>query len=171
MKPRLLAVWKYQGKTSSCNLMLWKGVWILSLLYYESGEVLEQLPREAVDAPSIPGGVQGQVGWGPGQPDLVNGEVGGPAWQGGGDLGSLRSLPARAILWFCDLIRENRLKWVKEEFNMMFCFHFQCPFSVLCWFLLVVVYVCEQRCWGSVPYHHARGAGIPTWERGLTMGN
>jgi len=26
-------------------------------------EVLEQLPREAVDAPSIPGGVQGQGGW------------------------------------------------------------------------------------------------------------
>jgi len=25
-----------------------------------------RLPREAVDAPSIPGGVQGQVGWGPG---------------------------------------------------------------------------------------------------------
>ena len=32
------------------------------VLYSESGEVLEQLPREAVDAPSIPGGVQGQVG-------------------------------------------------------------------------------------------------------------
>ena len=41
------------------------------------------LPREVVDALSIPGGVQGQVGWGPGQPGLVNGEVGGPAWQGG----------------------------------------------------------------------------------------
>jgi len=27
--------------------------------------------------------VQGQVGWGPGQPGLVNGEVGGPAWKGG----------------------------------------------------------------------------------------
>jgi len=50
-----------------------------------SGEVLEQLPREAVDAPSIPGGVQGQAGRGPGQPGLVNGEVGGPAWQGVGD--------------------------------------------------------------------------------------
>ena len=49
------------------------------VLSYESGEVLEQLPREAVDAPSTPGGVQGQVGWGSGQPDLVNGEVGGPA--------------------------------------------------------------------------------------------
>ena len=56
------------------------------VLYCESGEVLEQLPREAVDAPSIPGGVQGQVGWGPGQPGLVLGmEVGGPAWQGVGD--------------------------------------------------------------------------------------
>jgi len=40
-------------------------------LYYESGEMLEQLPREAVDAPSMPRGVQGQVGWGPGQPGLV----------------------------------------------------------------------------------------------------
>jgi len=49
-------------------------------LYQESGEVLEQLPREAVDAPSIRGGVQGQVGWGPGQPGLVlHVEVGGPA--------------------------------------------------------------------------------------------
>ena len=37
------------------------------------------LSREAVDAP-LPGGVQGQVGWGPGQPGLVlNVEVGGPA--------------------------------------------------------------------------------------------
>ena len=54
------------------------------VLYYESGEVLEQLPREAVDAPSIPGGVQGQVGWGPGQPGLVlDVEVGGPACGGG----------------------------------------------------------------------------------------
>ena len=30
-----------------------------------------RLPKEAVDAPSIPGGVQGQVGWGPGQPGLL----------------------------------------------------------------------------------------------------
>ena len=46
---------------------------IREVLYRGSGEVLEQLPREAVDAPSIPGGVQGQVGWGPGQPELVRG--------------------------------------------------------------------------------------------------
>jgi len=39
--------------------------------FTESGEVLQQLPREGVDAPSNPGGVQGQVGWGPGQPGLV----------------------------------------------------------------------------------------------------
>ena len=39
-----------------------------------------RLSREVVDALSIPGGVQGQVGWGPGQPGLVlNVEVGGPA--------------------------------------------------------------------------------------------
>ena len=45
-----------------------------------SGEVLEQLPREAVDALSIPGGAQGQVGWGPGLPGLLlNVEVGSPA--------------------------------------------------------------------------------------------
>ena len=55
------------------------------VLHSESGEVLEQLPREAMDAPSIPGCVQGQVGWGPGQPGLVlNVEVGGPACGGGG---------------------------------------------------------------------------------------
>ena len=42
--------------------------------------MLEQLPREAVDAPSIPGGVQGQIGWSSGQPGLViKVEVGGPA--------------------------------------------------------------------------------------------
>ena len=40
-----------------------------------------------MDAPSIPGGVQGQVGWGPGQLGLVlNMEVGGSACGGGGGL-------------------------------------------------------------------------------------
>ena len=51
-------------------------------LYYKSDEVLEQAAQRGCGCP-IPGGVQGQVGWGPGQPGLVNGEVGGPAWQGG----------------------------------------------------------------------------------------
>ena len=45
--------------------------------------MLEQLPREAVDAPSIPVGVQGQAGWDPEQPGLIlNVEVGGPACDG-----------------------------------------------------------------------------------------
>ena len=41
----------------------------------------DRLPREVVNALSIHGGVQGQVGSGPGQPGLVlNVEVGGPAF-------------------------------------------------------------------------------------------
>ena len=46
------------------------------------GEVLEQTAQRGCRCP-IPGGVQGQVGWGPGQPSLANGEIGGPARQGG----------------------------------------------------------------------------------------
>jgi len=56
--------------------------------------------------PIIPGGVQGQVGWGPGQPGLVlDVEVGGPACgRGVGASWSLGSLPTRlfrdsVILW------------------------------------------------------------------------
>ena len=46
--------------------------------------MLEQLPREAVDASSIRGGVKGQAGWGRGQPGLVlSVEVGGPVCGGG----------------------------------------------------------------------------------------
>ena len=49
------------------------------VLYYESGEVLEQAAQRGCGCP-VPGSVQGQVGWGPGQPGLVlNGEVDGPA--------------------------------------------------------------------------------------------
>jgi len=49
------------------------------VLYYESGEVLEQAAQIGCGCP-VPGGVQGQVGWGPGQPGLVlKGYVGGPA--------------------------------------------------------------------------------------------
>jgi len=52
-------------------------------LYYESSEVLEQVALRSCGCP-VPGGVQGQVGWGPGQPGLVlNVEVGGPACGGG----------------------------------------------------------------------------------------
>ena len=50
----------------------------------ESGEVLEWAAQSCCGC-LIPGSVQGQVGWGPGQPGLVlNVEVGGPAC--GGDL-------------------------------------------------------------------------------------
>ena len=52
---------------------------ILSDLYQESGEVLAQTAQGGCECP-IPGGVQGQVGTGPGQPDLVlDMEVGDPA--------------------------------------------------------------------------------------------
>ena len=54
--------------------------WVLGeIVDQESGEVLEQAAQRGYGCP-IPGGVQGQVGWGPGQPGLVlNVEVGGPA--------------------------------------------------------------------------------------------
>ena len=48
-------------------------------IFTESGEALEQAAQRGCGC-SIPGGVQGQVGWGPEQPGLVPGlEVGGPA--------------------------------------------------------------------------------------------
>jgi len=47
--------------------------------------VLTQAAQRGCGWP-VPGGVQGPVGWGPGQTGLVNGEVGGPAWQGGWSL-------------------------------------------------------------------------------------
>ena len=47
------------------------------VLYQESGEVLERAAHRSCGCP-VPGGVQGQVGWGPGQPGLVlDMEVGG----------------------------------------------------------------------------------------------
>ena len=53
-------------------------------------------PQEAVDAPSIPGGVQGLVGWGPGQPGLVlDMEVGSPAYSRG--VGAVMVLPTQTI--------------------------------------------------------------------------
>ena len=49
------------------------------VLYYESGEVLEQAAQRGCGCPVLQG-VQGQVGWGPGHPGLVlSVEVGGPA--------------------------------------------------------------------------------------------
>ena len=44
----------------------------------ENGEVLEQAAHRGCGCP-VPGGIQGQAGWGPGQPGLVlDMEVGGP---------------------------------------------------------------------------------------------
>ena len=53
----------------------------------------------------VPGGVQGQVGWGPGQPGLVNGEVGGPARQGGWRFMILEvpSTPGHSVI-LCDSV-------------------------------------------------------------------
>mgnify|MGYP001855524312 CR=1 FL=1 len=49
------------------------------VLCEKSGEVLEQAAQRGCEC-SVPGGDQGQVGWGPGQTDLVSDpEVGGPA--------------------------------------------------------------------------------------------
>jgi len=49
------------------------------VLHRGSGEVLEQAAQRGCGYP-VPGGVQGQVGWDPGQPGLVPDlEVGGPA--------------------------------------------------------------------------------------------
>jgi len=42
----------------------------LPVLYYESGEVLEQAAQRSCGC-LIPGGVQSQFGWGPGQSNLV----------------------------------------------------------------------------------------------------
>ena len=51
--------------------------------YQEGGEALTQAAQRDCGCP-VPGSVQGQVGWGPGQPGLViNVEVGSPACGGG----------------------------------------------------------------------------------------
>ena len=61
--------------------------------------MLEQAAQRGCGC-SVPGGVQGQIEWDPGQPGLVlNGEVGGPACgRGVGDSSCLMSLLTQAIL-------------------------------------------------------------------------
>ena len=57
------------------------------VFHRESGEVLEQAVKRGCECPIL-GGVQGQVGWDPGQPGLVPDlEVGGPACGRGLELG------------------------------------------------------------------------------------
>ena len=82
--------------------------WVLRLSYFfpftkRVVRCWKRLPREVVNAPT-PGGVQGQVGWGPGQPGLVfNVEVGGSACSSEvGAWRTLRSFPTLSILWFYD---------------------------------------------------------------------
>ena len=87
--------------------------------------MLEQLPREAVDAASIPGGVEGQVGWGPGQPGVVlNVEVGGPACGGGLELMILQ-VPSNSshsvILWSapvspCTWVNRSKGQFINQCF-------------------------------------------------------
>ena len=71
-----------------------------NFIHWEGDEVLEQVAQRHCGC-SIPGDVQGQVGWGSGQPDAVlDLVVGNPAW--GREVGtwwSLRSLPTQVIWW------------------------------------------------------------------------
>ena len=64
--------------------------------------MLEQTAQRGCGCP-VPKGVQGRVGWGPGQPGLVNGEVGGPAWQGGWRFMTLEvpSNPGHSVICRC----------------------------------------------------------------------
>ena len=64
----------YENRENTARASVQKQV-----IYYDSGEMLEQAAQRDCGCP-IPRGVQGQVGWGPGQPGLVlDMEVGGPA--------------------------------------------------------------------------------------------
>ena len=46
----------------------WVILWVFPNFSLDPIPISIRLPREAVDAPFIPGGVQGRVGCGPGQP-------------------------------------------------------------------------------------------------------
>ena len=73
---------------------------VREIFYREVGEALAQAAQRGCGCP-MPGGVQGQVGWGPRQPDLVpDVVVGTPAQSRGvGTERSLRSFPTQP---FCD---------------------------------------------------------------------
>ena len=78
---------------------------IREIFYQESGEMLQWAAQRGCWC-LIPGGVQSQIVWGPGQPGLVlDMEVGSPACgEGVGTWWSLMFLPNQAILWFDDSI-------------------------------------------------------------------
>ena len=71
--------------------------------------MLERAAQRGCRCP-VPGGFQGQVGWGPGQLGLVNGEVGGPAWQGvwGFMILEVPSNPGHSVI-LCDSVRHLKL--------------------------------------------------------------
>ena len=75
--------------------------WLPAYLFNREHTLL-LLQTNPLEVKFCPGSIQGQVGWGPGQPALLPDlEVGGPAcgW-GVGTSWSLATLPAQAILWF-----------------------------------------------------------------------
>ena len=61
---------QYNSVFSSTAGMAFGSFCLLLLLYYESGEVLAQAAQRGCGCP-VPEGVQGRVGWSPGDPDLV----------------------------------------------------------------------------------------------------
>ena len=64
------------------GVYLYMSIWCWK--YFGVYLVLKQAAKRGCGCP-IPGGIQGQVGWGPGQPGLVlNVEVGGPVCGGQG---------------------------------------------------------------------------------------
>ena len=66
-------------------------------LHRGSGEVPEQVSQQSCGC-SVPGGVQDQVGWDPGQPGLVPDlEIGGPAVAGGLEFG-VSSNPSHSVI-------------------------------------------------------------------------
>ena len=75
------------------------------VFHWESSEVLEQAAQRGCGRPIL-GDVEGQAGWGLGQPDLVlDVAIGNPAWgRGVGTWWSLR------ILWFKLLQKGKELK-------------------------------------------------------------
>ena len=86
------------------------------ILHYEGGEALEQVAKWSCGYP-LPGTVQGQVGWGFEQPDLV--EDVSAHGRGGG---TLMSFPTQTILWFHDSMisfhENSKLKWPEEKMKI-----------------------------------------------------